>query len=508
MAVINNTLNEIGDSFIVEAGFTTGIESIVGFTESIDGETPNRILRKEFMYCVDGIHWSDWKELDLPNLTSISINAVSDFGLRYRFTRIGTDDTGSITWHWINIETIQASMECGPYFNDSPYSFFFNCCCDEEILQWCVNVLRKMYEPGIVSKTLIRGQNANENDEDRDYIDFWRSISCMYALMVAYGRKFESFDSNQILLEKYLEMRDLGLHNDNDMDDLQSLMKNYHKEIGKRGTIRGEHEIKRLISYNPVKDQYLSSTNVTGWVLDQTSPLYREILDNGLFNVRYDESHPLLNSGNVTIGDETEILVTTGQKTGYGMAVPTWSSGFNVDSSIGYQLRFLAKTSDLSGKITVNIYGWDAAGNSLNPLTVNIGSSSNKPIDKVQLIKEDEFYEFRILIYPYTSPFSNDDNYIKCFGGYNMKLVSQISRIFTEITLDDTGSDCVGALTLKDIQFSMANTPYGKGYVGCQSMREMFFKNNSGRQNDEDISMTIQLKHLHYKNGGLNTFTK
>lgn len=510
MVIVDNILDQEGDFLLVKtAGATTGIISINSFTEDVQGEVSGN-LQREFRYTTDGINWIDWQDLTNGNLQAITVNPKHDFDIEYRFTK--TDSVGSITWNWINLDCLKEDKECGTYFKQSPFSFFFECCTDEEILSWCVNVLEKIYRTGIVSKSLIRGLNNNESDEDRDYIDLWRSIACNYAMIVAYARKFQDFQNHQYILEKYLENRDLYLHNDNDLSDLQGLMTGYHREISKRGTLGGLDEMKRMISFNEVRDEFIvsiTSHNTIGWTVNRHSPLYRGVQNNPSMNkmitiLNGQINYPTIGTV-VTDAEMHSISVINGDKAGLGMINHAFTDGFNVDSNLTYQLKMLIRVSDLTAKLSVYIHGWNAAGVKLDPQLTNIGQGGNA-VDKLTLPVVNEWFELAVIIYPHTEPFTTDENITKgSLGQSNVKMVSQNSRIFADILVDDENSDSAGTIDIKDIQLSLISTPYSKGFVGGQMIQESFIKNNSGRYDQQEIEETIR-KHAHYGAGVVNTY--
>jgi len=499
---MDNILNNIGESLIVNTdGPTTGVISVDGFSDDVQGETASRTLKREFQYTIDGINFSDWEILNSSNLTSINVSPKNDFDIRYRFTREGSDTSGSIEWNWINIECTVQEIDCGDAYRESSFNNFFSCS-DEKVLAWCLNVTRKLYDAGIVSSTLDRSDNSNGSDND--YIDFWRTVSCFFSMIVNYGRVFQNFDDHQRLLENYLIGRGLYIHNDHDHVDLLSFKRRFHEEIAKRGT-SDDSETKRLISYNPSVDEFqhsMTDIKSIGWTLDAHSPLYRggsinkiEPIVGGINN------YPIV--GNVQVVDDQGLIhqidPVDGDVSGLGSLNPIVGESFNVDSKISYQVQFLAKVTDVNCKISVSVNGWDAAANISNPSPTTLGATTS--LDKISLPRANEYFLIRVIIFPYTTPLSLDQEYQQTtMGGSNLKFFSQTTKIFPNIFVDDRDSNSSGSLFVKDFNLSMASSPYSKGFVGGQQIQEYFLKNNSGRYNNDDVMEAIR-RNSPYRSG-------
>ena len=436
MTEVNNILSSTGQAIRFKLdGPITGVEGIEGFTDKVTGEDQFKFIEKEFRFTTDAINWGNWIELTDQNLQQIDIKPQFDFDIEYRYTRRGSEG-GEIEWCWINLNTVKADTNCGEAFSDSIFAQFFNCCCDQEVLNWCTNVLEKVYASGIVSKSLVRNQNRNLNNEDRDYIDFWRSITCYFALFVAYARKFENLDQEQSLLTEYLTQRGMYLSSDQPLDSMQTLMKRYHNQISKRSTIRMvqsseeiDGELLRLTSYDAHQDEFLfssSNSKTCGWSVNQNSPLFRTIHNQldliKIYNIPKDaqiasEVFPLINEDACTLVNSSSSLGSVGvsaavkeppileitpvisQKSGIsvggilsqtqglfeeglfeeGLFEQGSTPGQNaedfkviVSSNITYALSFYMKTTDLSAKISVSGLGFDGLDRVVNPLNLGV----------------------------------------------------------------------------------------------------------------------------------------
>ena len=291
MAIVANRSTEVGDVIFISAEVPiVGLLALTDFTDTVVGDTVTRYFEKTFRYSLDGINWSYWEPLTVPNITAIVVNPTSVFMVEYRYQRVG-DPLGELQFDDATIEGTFAEGSCGPTYNDSVFATFFHCM-DLEVMQWCLNVLEKLYRSGIIPQYITRGGNSNFNLEDQDYVDFWRTIACYFALFVKYARTFETFQSNDFLLREFLTNRGMFLCAETEYIDLLHLMNHFWDEIRQRGlqlmlVKKGETlsdgrlkavdgEFLRLICHK-VCDEFIFSLTEpenTSWNIHNCSPLF------------------------------------------------------------------------------------------------------------------------------------------------------------------------------------------------------------------------------------------
>jgi hypothetical protein len=540
---MSNIANNIDDTFIIELGNSvTGIYSLSSYTDGTIGETVNRYFEREFRYTLDGINWTLWEPLTDLALNNIAIQATFDFNIQFRYTRKGLSG-GSLQWCWINVEAkYNHLIECGVAFHNSIFSYFFNCCCEEDVNEWCMNVLRKLYEPGIIAQAMTRGTNENANSEDRDYIDFWRSITCYFALFVAYARKFESIQEHQLLLEKYINTKGLFTATNQPLEELQFLMSTHYKQMRERGTIlmtskkeldlggaivRVDGELLRTMSYNEAKDEFLfalTNESTCGWTMNMHSPLYKGIQNQPSLNKQYEfdfsgvlaDTFPLTNAL-----QSTYILAVDGSKAIQISQVPGAKNGIgfvgvvpeefltNVNPEIPYELTFDVQVTDAySTALTVIIHGFDSANNPAILETIDITTTGDTAIEKARFTKDYTWYSVRVIIYPYTQPYvATDDIILTSLNvGSNLKFSINTAKIIPEVTQDDSANDSVGELFVKNFAVKPLRTDYGKGFVGGQSLVEVWAKNNSVQYSNKEIERFINNYMVPYKSGSVVNF--
>lgn len=540
MAVVNNILTEIGDSIIIQANVTiTGLASITGFIDDVLNVTATRYFKKEFRYSLDAINWTTWEDLSIANVTAIPIDPTYDFMIEYKYTRDGTDNTGTLVFNNVDLQGTYIKQECGITFENSVFAFFFDCCCSQEILQWCVSVLEKMYKPGIVSKTLIRDINQNQNNEDRDYIDFWRAVACYFGTLVAYARKFETFQKNKTLLIEYLKQRGLFVCEDQNVVGLNYLMKNFYDEIRHRGTaqiaikkgvdINGtpkpvDGELLRMLCYDSDCDEFIlgvSEFDSIGTVINSWSPLWQGVSHQPQMTKIYEPSddfqdlsnYPLINPGNCSIiaDGSKEVMsisaVPAGQKSGIGVSDPmnitavdaTFAT--NISAEVTYELSFYVRMPDPGTPFSVRLYGYDT-NNSLRQIR-DVKVSSLMPVSNDAIVEEvlpltEPYYFVRVLLHPDSHAYNTDPAITETSigSGNNLKSTGLVCKIIPEIVLDNTnGGSVSGELRIWGVKFAPAFTPYSTGFVGVSNFVQTWMTNNNGTYTENQIG-TNMLKYL------------
>ena len=195
-------------------------------------------------------------------------------------------------------------------------------------MNWCINVLEKIYKQGIVPNYIERGADQNINGEDRDYLDFWRTLTCFFSLLVNYARTFENFANNNTLLETYLRNRGLFICDNTSLVDLIYLKENYFDEIRQRGTLQiakekggsklVDGELIRLLCKGECEEFLFSLTEPekAGWNLRNSSPLHHGLEEHSMLTKGYEKSkdfvdldnYPLVNAPNCSIVKDSEIM--------------------------------------------------------------------------------------------------------------------------------------------------------------------------------------------------------
>ena len=204
MAIIGNKSSAVGDVITIEVEVPiVGLLALQNFIDTTIGETNDRFFTREFRHQSDGINWSQWQPLTVQNVQAIQVNPTNVFKVEYRYTRSGSNTTGDLEWDDATLTAGFQSEPCGPTFQGSIFSQFFTCA-DQTMINWALNVLEKLYKTGIVPKYIERNANSNQDFGDKDYLDFWYSVTTYFAILVKYARTFEAFNSDPVLLLEFL----------------------------------------------------------------------------------------------------------------------------------------------------------------------------------------------------------------------------------------------------------------------------------------------------------------
>jgi len=549
MSVTNNTVSEIGDVLIIKPNVPiVGLSAISTFVDDVLGATGTRFFKKEFRYSLDGgLNFTDYIGLSPAALAAIPISASHDFKVEYKYTRDGTDPSGLLSFNNVILNGTYDIPTCGLTFDNSVYSYFFATCHEAEILDWCLNVLEKLYKPGILPRSMTRNQNRNRNQEDQDFIDLWRTVTYLFALQVAYARKFETIEKNRELLIKYLEGRGLFVCQNQSLYDLNYLKKNYYDEIRQRGTkmiavkkgeiVHGttvkpvDGELLRLLCYNAICDEFLFSAvegQDRGWTVDRNSPLHRSAAPQEQLNKLFEKvvhpidltKYPLIGAANIgIIADATaggNVLrmrnVAAGSSSGVGPGVtPNFDFATNIDPNIAYELSFLVARSGRDAPLTVKINGYDSS-NIVREIR-DVKTSAIMPIettslDKININGDGKYYQVRIILYPksHTYNVAQEVTTPNINVGRNLKSTDLVCKIFPEIILDNTAGGAVsGVLRIYNLKLTPAHSNGSNAFIDGSAIIQTWTKNNNGSLTQTELEDRIRYYLLPYRSALINT---
>lgn len=413
MAVIENKSTEIGDVLVIKTDVPViGVVTLLSFVDDTEGEVGDKYFTKTFRYSIDGINWSAYIPLTNANIQGIEIDPTDSLVIEYVYQRSGLDESGSLAFNSITLNGEFTDVPCGDAYESSMFSHYFSCnnACT---LNWSINVLEKIYKKGILPNFVVRGETSS-NSQDRDFIDFWRSVTHYFGLYVCLARTFGEFYADENLLKNYLEQRNLFFCDDTiSYQDLYYLMQNYHDEIRQRGTIQiikekdsfefvsdcddsvsvsdsvvdGEKQIDgellRLICYDAL-DEFLFNlckNEKIGWNINNSSPLYSGMSNQNGVNKAYEDTqdiedlstYPLLNANNCSLltNEGKQVMHIGGVANGAiaGIGDLDFTKAIKVDPGIDYEITFVVKQdSDESISQSVSV------SESLSDSVSNVGN--------------------------------------------------------------------------------------------------------------------------------------
>ena len=137
MAVTGSSTDANGDQLLVslQAPYEN-VTEILGFTDSITGETTSCYYNKDYRWGIDGVTYSDWVLLTDANLQKLVLNPANKFWIQYRYTQVG-DCT--LTFNSIALEIVTdggiickiPQIDCGGVDGCSgALNLAFDCCGD------------------------------------------------------------------------------------------------------------------------------------------------------------------------------------------------------------------------------------------------------------------------------------------------------------------------------------------------------------------------------------------
>lgn len=235
MASVNIVVTNIGQVIQFQTGTpVVGLIALSSFVDTIENQTATRFFKKQFRYSTNGVIYSDWIDLTNANLIAISVSSVDTFYIQYLYTRAGIDATGTLTWDNITLNGTTVALPSGSSYSNSIFAPYFDRL-DTSVLNWAINVLDKLYKPGIVPNYIIRTGNQSE---DLDYIKFWKPICIFFSYLVQFARVFETFNTNSYLANQYLLQRGMFTSGEESLDELLLIIQNMLRMRGERGTSR------------------------------------------------------------------------------------------------------------------------------------------------------------------------------------------------------------------------------------------------------------------------------
>lgn len=156
--------------------------------------------------------WSSFYDFNTATLEDLQIGVDSNgfAEIEYQLTGDGILDNGLpdgaiVTSLILTGQIISDISVCIPSFSGSLFEEAFNCS-DDIVHLWCSNVLAKILAPGILPTFIERG-----GTDDKDFRDFWKSITCFFALFYRLGVFVSDLSSNEFYLSNFLRNRSYNL---------------------------------------------------------------------------------------------------------------------------------------------------------------------------------------------------------------------------------------------------------------------------------------------------------
>ena len=436
----DNIISNIGDVLIVRIEpKITGKIRFTGYTETIENETEERSLKREFRISQDGVFWTDWATLNIDNLSSEEYFTDSYIQIEIRYTRTGTDESGDIVFKSIDFNGTRKSIQF-----DAPTlqsSIFGNIIGTNILAKLERNIFKKLYYRGILPDYIKRAENSSYN-EDKDFVDLFYSIARFFSILISFFRRWENFRNDEDLLRE--QVRGYGIYfNENDitLSELKYIAQNILSQAQQRGTemifkrkgvapIDGEFiRLTRNRICDELLYEYIPIYKI-GWCLGNSSPIYKgtamaynlnktkentkdfQSLSNFVLSKSGTGSYSLQNTDNKRVIR----LSATSRGTGHS-AIGRIDSNINVvdniysaDSQLDYEITFAFKINSGTNlsKLTLNfgVEGFDINKEKLNDAFSTVDGfqvSENFFDQSMDIWKIGQWYYARGIIHAYSS---------------------------------------------------------------------------------------------------------
>ena len=436
----DNIISNIGDVLIVRIEpKITGKIRFTGYTETIENETEERSLKREFRISQDGVFWTDWATLNIDNLSSEEYFTDSYIQIEIRYTRTGTDESGDIVFKSIDFNGTRKSIQF-----DAPTlqsSIFGNIIGTNILAKLERNIFKKLYYRGILPDYIKRAENSSYN-EDKDFVDLFHSIARFFSILISFFRRWENFRNDEDLLRE--QVRGYGIYfNENDitLSELKYIAQNILSQAQQRGTemifkrkgvapIDGEFiRLTRNRICDELLYEYIPIYKI-GWCLGNSSPIYKgtamaynlnktkentkdfQSLSNFVLSKSGTGSYSLQNTDNKRVIR----LSATSRGTGHS-AIGRIDSNINVvdniysaDSQLDYEITFAFKINSGTNlsKLTLNfgVEGFDINKEKLNDAFSTVDGfqvSENFFDQSMDIWKIGQWYYARGIIHAYSS---------------------------------------------------------------------------------------------------------
>lgn len=539
---MDNILNNIGDILLVTlAPKIMGKVRITNFLDSIEGETEQRSLSREFRISQDGVFWTDWKSLNNENLSSDEFVTDNYLYIEVRYTRTGTDTTGVIKFVDITFNGVREEIQfVAPTLMSSILNRALG---TNELSLLEINIFKKLYYRGILPNYIERADN-DDYKEDKDFVDLFFSVARFFALFIIFFRRWERFKDDEDLLRE--QVRGYGLYFNEGkitLEELQYLTRNLFSQAQQRGTqmiFTRRGDVLSNGTEVPIDGEFIRLTqnrscdellyeNVhkwkMGWCMNQSSPMYKGTSRSFNLNKTRENSEDFQSLSNFVlskIGSGNYSLASSGNKrvlklnfgSGSGRAGLGRASNeevldnlYTADSQMDYEITFAFKLKNASGGIMVEfgVEGFDINKNYLNDsfITPNGFTITNEFLNQAtNAWKSGKWYFVRGIIHAYGSSnverettnlgFGTNLYFNNPFLKYILPKIQVSSNVATSVEIWDykirplvRGKNII---PLKDGKLDAKSL----GFIQAPDFFYTYFRNNNKTQSQQDITDIIE----------------
>lgn len=478
MTILDDKIRIEGNSLVIRMQPATGLLALTSFVSNEVGTSATAHFDKYFRYTLNGILFNEWLPLTASSITDITVSPTDTLVIELSYLKIDeVEGESALGVESIEIEATKTTTSPQNFFDRTVFKEFFDSD-SVEVLNWYVNVLDKLYNKGIIPNYIDR---LNSNNQPDDFLDFWKSIARFFSYFVIYARKFQKFYESETLLSEYIEERGLRISVENNIGELDFLMRKFYQQISQRGTTNIVNKIEegniidgellRLIWYKS-QDEFafnLHKEEHFGWNLRNSSPLYRGLTLNDNLNKYGDRSFEPYDisrySGATLVTDEGKSVLQVASQLG------DIGNRLKVSPELDYEFSFLIKNEELA-TLTVQLVAYDKDLNIVELLSHKNGEADNYFFQNIGLSCSDKYLSIKLFLYNKNKKFFSED-LTSINQGKDLTLTEDVVWISPIITL--TG----GSAKIYGIRFLPLNTPFSHGLLQTKNWVSCWLKNNN-----------------------------
>ena len=546
----DNVLKNIGDILSIHLEpKISGRVHITGFADIVSGETSTRTLLREFRISQDGLFYSDWMELNATNLSAKEYVTNNSLFIELRYTRTGTDTTGTIIF-----TNIDFNGTCVAIPFEAPTllaSILADAISTDDLSFLERNLFKKLYYRGIIADYVQRGDN-DDYEEDKDFVDLFYSVARFYALFIIFFKRWENFESDFDLLRE--QVRGYGLYFDEStitLEELQYLTQNLFSQAQQRGTqmifVHKGDTLPGSVTPAPIDGEFIRLVrsrvcdellyeNVpvwkSGWCMRQSSPLYRGTARAYNLNKTKENAEDFQTLNNFVINKSDSgaeyLLATSGDKKVLRFSLsangamcclgrnnitePVDDNLYAVDSQLDYEITFAFRLVSFTAKKYVSlkfgVEGFDINKELLTDAFINPNgnSVSSEFFDQeFSIWRKGVWYFARGIIHAYSSVNTTETVYTNLGIGHNLYFNNSfVKYILPQIKVSESSS----ATSIVDIwDYKIRPLIRGKnvlplkngsknsfslGFIQSSKLLHTYFRNNNNSQSQQEITDIIE----------------
>lgn len=551
---VDNVLTNPGDTITINVdSLVSGKITLTSFTSTFIGSDSSENVTKTFRISTDGIFWNDWKELTDENLLNVEYRVENEFQIQIKCVRVISATAGDIIFQNFSfLGTFQAVDFSMPTVENSIFNSVIH---TREFLELEKNLFKKLYFRGIVPEYIKRAENRSYS-EDKDYIEFTKSIAKFFAMIFTFFKRWEKFPENVDMLRE--QLNSYGINFDESKityEQLKYLCANIYGEIEKRGTsalfnrsgkvlpnlqeLPVDGELVRLLRSTEADELLyeIVPKEKVGWCLGQCSPMYKGTCESPKLNktgedtLGFENVNDFVTCGKVDIEtyDNKRCLKAYTSQSENVLLSGLGRSGneqfghiYPADANLDYEITFAMSVHQVGTPVGLSQIHFGVEGFNINKVKfedafVSIdGMNVDEYFFHVDITKfiPDTWYKVRGIIHAYNSEnavmptnigFGSDLAFNNPFTKYILPKIQIKDREFYELYLYDykirplvRGANII---RLKDGK----ETARSLGFIECSPLSYTYARSNNNNQSVDTIIDIIE-KYL-YNYETLDLFT-